>query len=162
MMTFEEANALFKYDPDTGVITNRVHRCATARAGAEAGGVRPDGYRKMYTGGNYILSHRLAWLLSTGAWPAAEIDHINGVKDDNALSNLREVSSSENGKNARMRVDNTSGVSGVRWSSRDKVWLSAVNVDGRRLNLGSFKDFDEAVRVRKAAELIDNYTGRIT
>ena len=164
MMTFEEADALFKYDPETGVITHRVDRGRGGRlkAGTEAGSLNSIGYRQVQVGRKKYYTHRLAWLLSTGAWPPAEIDHLNGVKDDNTLSNLRAVTNSENHKNLKRRADNTTGVTGVCWYSRDKTWDVRINTDGVLKYLGRFEDFDDAVRVRKAAELKHGFTGRVT
>lgn len=101
---------------------------------------------------NY-LAHRVAWALATGAWPEEQIDHINGDRSDNRLENIRAVSNAENGKNTSIRVDNTSGVVGVSWSDRRSKWVAYINADSRRLPLGRFDSFEDAVAARKAAEV---------
>jgi len=83
----------------------------------------------------------------------AEVDHINGDGTDNKLVNLREVSRTMNNQNASRRVDNKSGVTGVSWFKPARKWQAYISVDCRRIYLGVFSDLDEAIAVRKAAEL---------
>ena len=71
-------------------------------------------------------AHRLAWLYVHGEFPEDHTDHINGVKDDNRIVNLRAVTEVENGKNLPIRKDNTSGLPGVYWSKRDQTWQVRV------------------------------------
>lgn len=86
-----------------------------------------------------------------------DIDHINGNTQDNRLINLREVSHSENVKNARRRNDNTSGVSGVHWEKRRNKWRAYIKVANRRKYLGYFENFTDAVAARRAAEKLYNF-----
>jgi len=151
-MYYEEAHALFSYNPDTGVITNRVSR-GKARAGEEAGTVRPDGYRQVKVGKKIMLSHRLAWLLTNGA-VSESLDHVDGVRDNNVLSNLREADYVVNGRNMKSRSGRAAGVT----RHRGKTWMARMH----GLYLGEFTDYFEAVCARKSAEIKHGYTGRIT
>jgi hypothetical protein len=97
-------------------------------------------------------AHRLAWYISHGEVPD-EIDHINGDRTDNRLANLRNVTRVENCKNIAVRRKSQSGVPGVRWDAQNQKWDARISTK----HLGRFKDFDEAVRVRKAAEVEYGY-----
>lgn len=90
------------------------------------------------------------------------VDHIihgktNENKYDNRKSNLRKVTHSKNAMNQHIKSNNTSGVKGVSWHKRDLVWEVNICVNRKIIYLGSYENFDEAVRVRKEAE--DKYFG---
>ena len=66
------------YNPETGVFRWKIDgRGCFKRAGAEAGGFRPDGYKSIMVLGRQWLCHRLAWLMAHGEEPPKIIDHIN-------------------------------------------------------------------------------------
>ncbi len=159
-MTYEEAHALFVYDPDTGLLTNRVsRRYGQIEAGTEAGSLDVQrGYRTVHAVGKLRKTHRVVWLMAHGAWPDGQIDHINGIKDDNRLCNLRDVVQSLNQRNVTSRADNTSKVAGVNWFRAN--WVARITTDERRMFLGAFDDWFEAVCARKSAEVEHGYTGR--
>lgn len=116
-----------------------------------------EGYNIGSILGKNLYAHRVAWFLAYGKWPDGEIDHINGLRHDNRLSNLRDVKRIENGKNQGIKANNTSGVVGVMWDKKEKTWRSKINSAGETIYLGSFKNFDEAVAARKAAEIIHGF-----
>ena len=74
-------------------------------------------------------------------------------KIDNRKSNLRIVTHSENMMNASMGVNNTSGCKGVSFDKNRNQWMAYIILDGEQINLGRFKHKDEAIRVRKQAEI---------
>lgn len=76
--------------------------------------------------------------------PELEVDHINGDGLDNRKSNLRLCTSSQNNQNASRRTDNTSGYKGVNWFKPRQRWVARIQVDGKRIGLGSFKDKEMA------------------
>lgn len=82
------------------------------------------------------------------------VDHIHGdeSKRDNRKSNLRIATPYQNNVNKRMLDSNTSGVTGISWNKRKDKWEAYIGVNGKRLGLGYFKNFDDAVVARKAAE----------
>lgn len=102
-------------------------------------------------GKNYA-SHRVIWLYHYGEWPTGEIDHINGNGFDNRLSNLRDVSHSENCKNMPIPSNNLSGVRGVHWDKGHSKWRAFIKTNGRSKYLGLFADKQQAINIRKAAE----------
>jgi hypothetical protein len=111
-----------------------------------------DGYKRGRINGKKFFAHRAIWAIVHGYWPHEEIDHINGIRDDNSIVNLREASRSENMKNLSIRKDNRSGVIGVCWFERDKIWRAYIMSDGKRKHLGDFKDKEDAIAARKKAE----------
>jgi len=103
------------------------------------------------------LAHRVAWAITNGEWPKDQIDHINHDKTDNRISNLRDVTQTENQKNASVRKDNTSGVVGVNWSKQLSKWRARISVSGRNKCLGYFSDKKDAVAARAGAEIECGY-----
>ena len=123
------------YDALTGAFTWALSNRAR-RAGAPAGSARPDGYRKISFCKRSYLAHRLAVFFVHGVWPE-EVDHINGVRDDNRICNLRVVSRSQNCENLRQAKSHSkTGFLGV--SQNGNRWKSVIVVSGRRVHLGTF------------------------
>ena len=159
MITQKRLKELLSYDPDTGMFVWVVGRVGASK-GAKAGGLC-RGYVSVGVDGRKYFAHRLAWLYQKGSWPVEEIDHINHTRSDNRWCNLREVSSSENSRNISKPSDNTSGVVGVSWTrrlgKRNDKWESHIRNNGRRVFIGYFDDFFEAVAARRSAEIKYNY-----
>jgi hypothetical protein len=134
---------LLWYDSETGLFSRL--------CGAPIGTRHSKGYVSIKLHGYEALAHRLAWYMTHGETPAG-IDHINRVKHDNRIANLRPATSSENQCNRGVQSNNTSGVTGVARNRHDTAWQAYIKLAGKRKHLGTFQDFDEAVAVRKAAE----------
>lgn len=81
-----------------------------------------------------------------------ETDHINRNPLDNRRCNLRRCSHQENKMNVKIYKNNSSGVPGVWWDSKNNKWISSIQARGKCYNLGRFKDKQEAINVRKDAE----------
>jgi len=94
-------------------------------------------------------AHRLAWLLTHGEWPKDEVDHINGDRMDNRLSNLREATRSQNSMNIGARRTNKTGFKGV-WAYKGR-FRSQIALDGKRTSLGTFDTAQEAYSAYCAA-----------
>lgn len=127
------------------------------KAGEKAGSYRNDGYLQLSIKRNIYLQHHVAWFIYHGEWPDKQVDHINGVKDDNSLSNLRLVGHSEQNQNHPRFKNNTSGITGVYFHIRDKKWWSQITINGDNKFLGYFKIKDEAITARKTAEKLYNF-----
>lgn len=152
MTDSEYLNSLFDYSPKTGLFS-RKKRMGNQTKGAPAFTTNMQGYKRGSVNGfGCILAHRAAWCMVHGEWPNGQIDHIDGDRSNNKLSNLRVVSNSENQRNAKKPRTNTSGYVGVFWAGWAKSWLAQICVDGRTKKLGYFKKKSEAVNARKAAE----------
>lgn len=134
--TREEVAALLAYDPDTGVFRWRADR-GGSKAGDEAGTDHNGGYRRIHIKGCQFLAHRLAFLLMEGKWPAEDVDHINGVRDDNRWSNLRDVSRTLNNQNLRSaKKTSKTGLLGVR-PFRGR-FRAQIEVNGQSRHLGIY------------------------
>ena len=133
----EEARELFNYDPETGALTWKVQNSNRSFKGRVAGGLSNTGYLEVRVNKTTYLVHRLVWLIHTGSWPEHLIDHLNGVRTDNRIVNLRDVPRRVNQENQRRaRCDSQTGVLGV-YAKRNK-FSSSIGVCGRRVYLGVF------------------------
>jgi len=152
MITQEELKDKYVYNPDTGLFI-RNKRLGKYKKGTVAGWTHEEGYIKIQIGKKIYSAHRLAWLYIYGYIPE-QIDHINHITGDNRLCNLREATYSINNKNTSKRVDNTSGQVGVCWNKKLCKWSAGIMVDKKRIHLGTFAEYHEAVNVRKNAEVL--------
>jgi hypothetical protein len=137
LCSLEEAIELLQYDPSTGILTWRKDRAPSIKAGDRAGSINSHGYDQIIINGRAHLGHRLAWFLTHGRWPAAMIDHIDGDRWNNRLSNLREATSAQNQANRGARKDNKSGRRGVRFQKHSGKWAAQIQI-------GSFDTMEEA------------------
>lgn len=162
-LTCARAAELLCYDPNSGHLTwkergraeftrDRLWRTWNKRwAGRRVGSVSVNGYRHFSIDGHHLNIHRVIWLMMTGEYPAYDVDHINGERDDNRWENLRAASRSDNAKNCKRRADNVSGVTGVFWDRSRQLWTSTIRSDGKDHHLGRFVDFEVACAARIAA-----------
>lgn len=147
LLTVDKLREWFDYSPSTGLLTRRVTRSNRSVAGSVAG-TNSIGYVALKIDGRRYLAHRLAWLHTYGVWPSKNLDHINGVRSDNRIANLREATQAENLQNPSIRSNNTSGHTGVDWSSSMNKWRARIKVGRRDINLGYFKELEDAVAAR--------------
>ena len=154
-----EAGELFWLQRDRSFFTNDLsHRTWNIRfAGKRADKISLSGYMKIKIFGKSMFAHRVLWLLSHGAWPEKQIDHINGVRSDNRSTNIRAATNRENSRNRSLRTDNSSGLSGVRIHKRLRKWEADISIGGRQEILGYFEDLFSAVCARKSAEIRHSY-----
>lgn len=152
--TQERLRELLEYDPETGEFRWRVPgRSDRAKVGDVAGYLGSHGYIVICADGREFLGHKLAWVWVYGVWATADLDHINRVRTDNRIANLRLVTPSENTFNAGLRSDNTSGYRGISWDSSRRKWCAYIAVNGKLLHLGRFASIDDAIAARQAAEV---------
>lgn len=140
-MTQDEALELYICDPTSGVFIHRISH-GRATAGEVVGWIDEKGYhRTKYRGRTYFV-HLLIWLYVNGCIPD-EIDHWDGNPGNNAISNLRIATRSQNLANARIKIGE-SGLRGVKLNPRTMKWEARI-YHGRRCNfLGEFNTKEEA------------------
>jgi hypothetical protein len=147
-ITAARLRELLAYDPETGVLT----RLTTKSRGDCVGTTDPrTGY--MYIGVDYKRYgyHRVVWFHVHGSWPLGDIDHINGDRGDNRLSNLRDVPHQTNMQNKRKAMPgNRAGFLGV--NPYLKKFVAAIEVNGKRIYLGVFPTPEEAHAAYVAAK----------
>ena len=155
ILTAEHLRELLHYDPLTGVFIwkAKVNRKSRVNLGEVAGGKIANGYWRIHVLNRTYKAHRLAWLYVHGRFPAKHIDHINRVKTDNRIANLREATPAENQQNRSLNKNSTSGIRGVFWYSRDSLWGASIRYGKVLVALGKFAEKEEAAAARKAAEL---------
>jgi hypothetical protein len=157
-LTYSWLKEHLNYDPDTGKFTHCGKLPSNARwSGRVAGTPDRKGYLKATVGGKTVRLHRAAWLFVHGVWPAGEIDHINQIKTDNRISNLRVVSTQENNRNVPLLKNNKTGITGVSRRKDKAIYDVKIVGDNKRINLGAYVDFFEACCARKSAERRYNY-----
>jgi HNH endonuclease len=171
-LTYEYVNECLDYNVLTGVLTwkarplHHFKREAdqrtfnNARAGKEAGCPDGQGYRFVRIRTVLVNTHRVAWLLATGSWPENHIDHINGVRNDNRLVNLREATRSQNLSNCKLSKSNTTGVKGVsfRKGVRGGTYYVRFYVGGKMRHLGTHSTLEEAAKAVR--DLRNRYHGK--
>lgn len=145
ILTQEKLRQLLDYDADTGVLTWR-------RTGKRAGTQHRLGYRNIMMAGRTYAEHRVAWCWTHGRWPTHDLDHINRVRHDNRLCNLRETTRAENCQNQPVRKTNRSGVTGVYYHTVASKWVATINIAKKQVHLGVFDTVDAAIAARRAAE----------
>lgn len=141
-ITHEYVRSVLNYDPLTGFLTWKTQASNRVKAGDRAGW-KSKGYREICLREASFYEHRIVWFHVFGEWPFEQLDHINGDRSDNRISNLRECSPSENRHNLTGVRSKGSGFRGVWLRRCNKKWCAAIQTDGMRLNLGSF-DTQEA------------------
>lgn len=144
-ITKQEINELLSYEPSTGFFRWAKDR-KRKKAGSIAGTATKEGYVRIAINGKLHAAHRLAWVVMHGSTPSNVIDHINGIRSDNRISNLRDVTTSENAQNQKKaRADNkSSGLLGAYYVKHRGNWQSQITLNGKAKHLGIFKTAKEA------------------
>ena len=162
-ITPEYLRERLRYEPDTGKLfwreaepvhfkLRRTHLAWNTRfAGKEAGSLLKPGYLYINLKKKMMLAHRIIWAIVHGRWPD-QIDHINHIRTDNRIENLRNVSASGNAQNIGMPADNTSGHVGVYWFKARKIWYARIKVGAKNHHLGYFANKADAIAARQAAD----------
>lgn len=153
-MSIAQISDMIMYDPSTGLFVWKLTRAGTARKGSIAGYINRRGYVAIKLDNERYFGHNLAWAMAYGWWPKPQADHINRIRNDNRLINLREASYSENAINHSLQKNNKSGVRGVYYDVELHKWRVQISVDKQKLQLGVYSDFEEAVAKRQIAEEI--------
>lgn len=176
-ITPEILRQLLEYDPETGLLywkardesvfadveDSRGPAWAARRWNVRYAGkpaldnVQGSGYKKGSVLSVPVLAHRVAFAIHHGRTDFCEIDHINGDKTDNRITNLRDVAHSDNARNVGLYKNNTSGHHGVMWEESHKAWAAKITFGGKQRRIGRFKVKEDAIAARKAAEILHGY-----
>ena len=163
-LTAEIAREFLDYSPETGELTWKLRArywFKTSRsfnswnakfAYKTAFYIGDQGYRKGSILGKTYKAHRVIWLWMTGEWPD-HTDHINGVRNDNRWSNLRNVNAAGNSKNSKLRSDNTSGRVGIYQRKDSGAWVAEMWISGEKRKW-QCESKEKAILRRKAAEVL--------
>ena len=145
----------YSEESKTGLVW-RCNRGNNLVKGKEAGTLlRTTGYFRVEFNGKKYFANRVVYFLCKGIDPEEKlVDHIDGDTVNNRIWNLRLATSKQNQDNSKKRKNNISGVTGVFWCKRKKMYNSQIRYNSKPVNLGYFNksDKDKAVAVRVAAE----------
>lgn len=150
MLTPDLLKSLFQYDPQTGNLIWRVTKSATAPAGSIAGSVNAKGHINLQINKKMYAAHQIVFAMHHGFIPS-EIDHINGVKTDNRIENLRACTSQQNKGNVGLLSSNRTGYKGVSLNKRTGFYHAQIKINGKQTYLGRFSTPKAAARVYNIA-----------
>ena len=108
------------------------------KIGQQFGSYHDKGYRQGWFKGKMYKEHRLIWLIVYGGLPDKDLDHINGVKDDNRIGNLREATKSENLYNKK-GIGGSSKYKGVSFNKQLQKYVAYASLNKKRYHLGTFE-----------------------
>jgi hypothetical protein len=144
MISPENVRELFDYDVCTGFLNWKVKPAKCIVVGDRAGIFKKrHGYRHLRYKYKDFLEHRVIWLWCNGSWPEHQIDHINGNRTDNRISNLRQATNAQNGWNAISKKKN-GGLKGAYFKKQTNRWQSTIRHNGSVHYLGCFLTEEEA------------------
>lgn len=142
---------LLDYCPETGALTWRPRAGSPGNfngkfAGKDAVHLESRGYVVLHmTAVGTYLAHRIAWLHAHGEWPAGQIDHINGIRHDNRLCNLRDVPPETNSENrTRANRNRSSRLPLGVYRGNGGKFVAQIRSRGEIRYLGRFSTPEEA------------------
>lgn len=141
---------ILDYDQDTGIFRWSISSPFRNLVGSIAGCICGHGYRIITISGVIYPAHRLAWFYVNGVWPKDQIDHINGVRSDNKINNLRLATHAQNQQNKGLGKNNSTGFKGV---SLEKAGRFRARIQTRygHISLGTFKSGEHAAAAYRIA-----------
>jgi hypothetical protein len=157
-LTQDRLKFLVTYDAVSGSFVWNVRRGGKANAGSRSECMDSKGYYRIGIDGKRYLAHRLAWFYTHGEWPDGLIDHVNRVRTDNRLENLRVVPPAKNAWNRSKSSAHDNPALGVSFSTdprRSSKWFAYITRDKKRVGLGHYATKEEAIAARLRAETKD-------
>lgn len=141
MLTQERLKKLFHYDLDTGIFTRKISTSSRGRKGNIPGTKTKEGYIRISIDHKSYMAHRLAWLYVYGEWPKDQIDHIDRVRSNNSIKNLRDVNNLVNSHNFDIKnTHSNSGYRGVHLNKKLKLYEAKISVNKISTHLGLYKN----------------------
>jgi hypothetical protein len=144
MITQLELKEVLHYNQDTGIFT-WINPVRKTMLNVIAGTMSHERYVVIKINKKTYRAHRLAWLYVYGNFPSSILDHINGIKSDNKINNLRKATSQQNNFNRKNESINTSGHKGVHWETAREIWKAVITINNRHIYLGRYKHKQEAI-----------------
>ena len=145
MIDHAELKEMFDYqDGQLIVKTNNKSR----KSGDVVGSLNSNGYLVASVKSKIYRIHRLIFMWHHGFMPD-QIDHINGVRSDNRIENLRQATASQNNQNRK--TTSSSGIKGVHWHKQSRKWVASICINRKSVHLGSFLNKEDAAKVANKA-----------
>lgn len=149
MLTQAKLKEVLEYNQESGVFIRKTfsgnYAGGKAKIGQIAGSVDERGYIRIRVCGKKYRAHRLAWMYVYGEMPAG-IDHINGIKSDNRICNLRPATQVENSQNRAVHSKNTTGYAGVYFYKQTQKYKAQIGFNNKRYAIGYFETPEEAYK----------------
>jgi|694.fasta_scaffold28737_8 hypothetical protein len=155
-LTQEYLKSILDYNLDTGIFTWKVSKANRTKVG-DVAGWSYNGYREIEINNKAYKAHRLAWLYVYGEMPKNLVDHIDGNRSNNKISNLREATYQENSENYKTPKTNKSGVKNVSWYKSLNKWVVSISIRKTKKTVGYYDDLELAELV--AIEARNKYRG---
>lgn len=130
----------FDYDKKTG---NLIWKNIKKKKSKIAGRQEMQGYIVIYWDGELYKAHRIIWKLFNKTVPDS-IDHINRIRSDNRIENLRGTTPSRNAQNSYVRKNNSTGYKGVHFYKEREKYTASIRINGKKKHLGYFDDKESA------------------
>lgn len=163
LITHDYLLSILDYNPETGIFVwrprtpdmfksgkqSKRHTCNTWNSkwpGKIAGLINSAGHIQICINSRLYLAHRVAWFYVYGEWPKSILDHKDGNRKNNKISNLRLANFSKNGANSKTPITNSSGYKGVSFKKDKKKYRAQIKVNGVYKHLGYFKDPEKAYK----------------
>ena len=125
-----------RYEKTTGKLywkKNGIRR----RMDREAGGIDKQGYRYLFVNRKWVNAAHVVWFIEKGCLPKKTMDHINGIRSDNRISNLRDVTMRDNATNTKIHREGR--LPGCHFCNYTKKWRAQIKINGKRKCLGRYK-----------------------
>lgn len=148
MITKEYLLDRFNFDFENGLVVWKKSRPQSI--GKPVGAIDKEGYVSTKINKKVIRLHRIIFFAFYGYIPL-QVDHINGIKTDNRICNLREAQHGENRRNSKLNSNSTSGFKGVSFNKRTNKWQAYASMDKKTVHLGYFENKEDA------AVIVHNY-----
>lgn len=151
ILTQQQLKALLNYNEKTGIFTWRSKRRGVKQFSV-AGTLHHSGYIHILINYKKYLAHRLAWLYVTGEMPVDQLDHINRIRNDNRICNLRACTRAENMRNMSvLKMSDIEGATGVSWHTQRNKFRAYIYENKKQIHLGYFADKNDAIKAHKKA-----------
>lgn len=144
MLTHQRLLDVLSYNHETGEFKWKNICCNRVKPYTKAGTFNNNGYILISIDAKKYMAHKLAWFYVHGEYPKSMLDHINRIRDDNRICNLRVATVKQNNENISIRSHNTSGYRGVTWHKTAKKWMASITHNKKQIYLGLFEDIKEA------------------
>lgn len=154
MITQTELKNILNYDCVTGQLSwIKGSRKGGFKAGRICNCIDAHGYIQVNINKRVYKAHRLVWLFVFGEMPKGQIDHINHIRTDNRIENLREVNNQKNHLNRPKQSNNKTGFVGVSFYKRTGMYRAYITYKSKLHNLGFYKYLEDGIKARKEANI---------
>lgn len=152
----ERCKELFEYRD--GKLIWKIRKSNHVKVGDIAGSLnKSTGYHQVKIDGKLFRVSRIIYAMRYGDPGGMQVDHVNQIRADNRIENLRLVTNKENHRNQTKQKNNSSGITGVTWCKLMQKWKVQIQVDGKVIHCGYFIHLRAAAVERKYQELKYGY-----